>query len=559
MKYLYIISILLLFCSYIQGQTTEVERVYVHTDKDNYVAGEDIWVKFYAVNPDFQPSDLSKVGYIEICDTEKPQIQLKVVLDEGKGAGKIRIPVTIPTGIYQLTGYTRYMRNEGEGVFFKRQIAIVNVGRQTDSDRFRIDEKANSQVKQIQPGIWQDIAVSSNKKEYSKRSTVQIELKNIPQDIADLTVSVFRYDSIASQDLPDAASWRKQVQSATPVRIPLKWLPEYEGHIIEGRVIPLSDDIKSVNPEILKATLGFVGKDIRYHHGQVEAGTGNTKFFIDDQLTGHQEVVTSAFSFNQDPYRLDILSPYAEILPKSLPELQLIPENKNLMDRYVAAQLQQIMVLDSLDTVVPFNYYQFQPHLSYDLDEYTRFNTMNETIIEFVRRIIVRRVGDKRVLKVLREDGRQFNSGNTLVLLDGVPLFDHQDILDYNPRNVRMINIYSGRYLFGGDTYECMASFITHRGDLSAIQLNNNEQLIEYDLPYAVEPFTIPVYTNKNPKEDIKPDFRHTLYWNPFMENEYQQPVSFYTSDMTGRYKVMVEGITKEGKLVYGTTEFDVK
>ena len=56
-----------------------------------------------------------------------------------------------------------------------------------------------------------------------------------------------------------------------------------------------------------------------------------------------------------------------------------------------------------------------------------------------------------------------------------------------------------------------------------------------------------------------KYDFRPALYWNPnvFFENN-EASLQFYTSDMLGHYLVVVEGISKKGKICYGTAALDV-
>ena len=116
MKRIFTLYLFILFCLILQAQEELYERVYVHTDKTCYLAGEEVWLKFYTIDTHFRPSSFSKVGYIEISNTERPKAQLKLALDNGSGSGKVKIPTDAPSGIYELTGYTRYMRNEGEKV-----------------------------------------------------------------------------------------------------------------------------------------------------------------------------------------------------------------------------------------------------------------------------------------------------------------------------------------------------------------------------------------------------------------------------------------------------------
>jgi hypothetical protein len=70
--------------------------------------------------------------------------------------------------------------------------------------------------------------------------------------------------------------------------------------------------------------------------------------------------------------------------------------------------------------------------------------------------------------------------------------------------------------------------------------------------------FYSPKYTLENINSP-KPDYRPTLYWNPdvsFVNGKTN--LDFFTSDESTDYVVYLEGITKEGKICYGTTSFKV-
>lgn len=57
-----------------------------------------------------------------------------------------------------------------------------------------------------------------------------------------------------------------------------------------------------------------------------------------------------------------------------------------------------------------------------------------------------------------------------------------------------------------------------------------------------------------------KPDYRPTLFWEPDLKFEHgKSNIDFYTSDELADYVVFVEGISKAGKICYGTTSFKVK
>ncbi|MEZ5104918.1 MAG: TonB-dependent receptor plug domain-containing protein [Draconibacterium sp.] len=74
--------------------------------------------------------------------------------------------------------------------------------------------------------------------------------------------------------------------------------------------------------------------------------------------------------------------------------------------------------------------------------------------------------------------------------------------------------------------------------------------------PY--QEFYSPKYTPENIESET-PDLRTTLYWNPnvILENGIAN-LSFFTCDNNARYKIFVEGITKNGRICLGNGEFEV-
>jgi len=97
------------------------EKLYVHTDKNFYVANEICWFKIYNVDAILnKPLTISKVAYLELIDNNNKAVwQEKIALNEGTGNGSILIPSAISTGNYTLRAYTSWMKNFNEGFFFE--------------------------------------------------------------------------------------------------------------------------------------------------------------------------------------------------------------------------------------------------------------------------------------------------------------------------------------------------------------------------------------------------------------------------------------------------------
>src|ERR1700722_11043132 len=105
------------------------EKIFAHTDKTFYLAGEILWVKLYCVDALTHKSlDLSKLAYVEVLGHDnRTALQGKNDLDKGHGEGSFSLPPSIHTGNYRLRAYTNWMKNDGPQNFFEQPITIVNV------------------------------------------------------------------------------------------------------------------------------------------------------------------------------------------------------------------------------------------------------------------------------------------------------------------------------------------------------------------------------------------------------------------------------------------------
>ena len=102
------------------------ERIHVETDKDFYLAGEQMGLKLHATDAQGKPQKFSRIAYVELLGDKENTVRLKVEMKDASGEAAIQLPYTLTSGVYDLVAYTRWMRNEGEQVFFRRQIGVFN-------------------------------------------------------------------------------------------------------------------------------------------------------------------------------------------------------------------------------------------------------------------------------------------------------------------------------------------------------------------------------------------------------------------------------------------------
>ena len=104
------------------------EELYIVTDRDIYISGEDVYLKVYCLNRQTRkPSGLSKVAYVTLLDkTSTPVVRVKIWLNGRSGSGKLTLPDTLRTGNYIINACTHLMQNFSPELFAARMISAIN-------------------------------------------------------------------------------------------------------------------------------------------------------------------------------------------------------------------------------------------------------------------------------------------------------------------------------------------------------------------------------------------------------------------------------------------------
>jgi len=147
-----------------------------------------------------------------------------------------------------------------------------------------------------------------------------------------------------------------------------------------------------------------------------------------------------------------------------------------------------------------------------------------------------------------------------LVLLDGVPIADHDAIYNYDPLAVERINIYYGPCVLGGYLFDGIVELTTYRRLHADLKLNRSSQILTYEGPQLPYKLDTPDYSDEKNRQSRMPDGRHTLLWNTDVRTDGKPSirVPFDTSDLTGEFQATVEGITKDGEIFFASSFFKV-
>ncbi len=124
------------------------EKVYVHTDKPYYNAGETMWFNAYVLNAaTHKPDSKSRFVVLELVDeTDSIVTRIKIRKDSTAFPGYLKINPEIRPGNYTLRAYTHWMKNTDDFLFNKK----IEIGNNIDTRINCIDEFVK-----LPDGRWQ--------------------------------------------------------------------------------------------------------------------------------------------------------------------------------------------------------------------------------------------------------------------------------------------------------------------------------------------------------------------------------------------------------------------
>lgn len=104
------------------------QKVYLHTDKDVYMASETMWLKAYVLNASAMvPDTSSKDIYVELFNMSNQLVKCMTLRNyRGFSWGDISLSDSLMEGNYQLRAYTGWMKNFDPDFFFYKTISIKN-------------------------------------------------------------------------------------------------------------------------------------------------------------------------------------------------------------------------------------------------------------------------------------------------------------------------------------------------------------------------------------------------------------------------------------------------
>lgn len=449
-------------------------------------------------------------------------------------------------------------------------------------------------------GTEASAAVSANRDVFNKREKISLNFKTSHlSDTLEASVSVFLTDSLPQAEQPDidvhllftselkgvvenpdyyfagrnAAArealdnvmlthgWRRyKTEHLLSGELNPEYLPEINGHIITGKVT--SADVN--------LPIGYRPVFAAYPSIKIAPWVGMSdeegRFIMEARnFTGARELVFQTNYRMDSTCRISVDSPFAPVenIASKLTPLVLGSEmRKDILKRSINMQTvnsyfphkQAAPPTDS----IPF---YGTPDFRYYLDDYTRFPTMEEILSEYVPAVNIRLRRGRYYTRVV-ETGvhTQLFTEDPLLLMDGIPVFDTDRIIHFDPLKVQRTDVVNRMYYLGPLAFPGIVSYSTYTHDLSGFEVDPRALILAYDGTLGQRDFYAPSYDKELKNGRRLPDFRNLMYWSPSVSivPGKETVLDFYTSDQPGSYKIVVQGLSANGVPVSAVSQFRV-
>ncbi len=562
------------------GRKIPNEKIFVHYNSTLLFAGEYLLYKVYNLNHKGL-SSLSKIAYVELVGEDMEIVfKHKVRLENSAGQGDFFIPSTVKSGNYKLIAYTKWMRNGSENDFFQGEIAIINpyqsdqkkilkdssnistrsVALNPNKKKLSIPEVGNSSVK---IRFEQDV--------FKRRAKVSLRIEDVSDSYSNgsYSISVRNMDTIKKpQPLSSETfkeSWGEEHETSNTKIENLMYLPEYRGEYISGRIYS-EDSTMSVESEKVAISIpeenGYVLK--------VVATDKNGMFStnLEKEYSGTKMVV-QVLGENRKKYKLaldqETALDYSDLV---FNRFKITPKIKDMIvERSVHNQIENGYFSIKPDSIKPIHAIvpNYQGMLyTYNLDDYTRFSTVGETLVEVVELVWAKRIGQDEYTFQIKENDYDFYTSPDfppLIIVDGILVQNHTHLLQYNARNVKSISFLRDKYIVGPKIFQGVLVVETIDKDYVSPYGGEHRTSMELFRPLPKKSYYYQEYGNETDlTSDRILDFRYQLYWDPNLTlSDSQNEVIFYTSDIPGEYEMVLEGFSSSGNPVSVKRKFMVE
>jgi hypothetical protein len=564
--YHFIVALLLfVFNLHTEGQ----EKIWVHTDRNVYVAGENMFFKCYLAEGISQQSAASsQFAYLVLRNEQNSIISnLYLRLNKGMAFGNIYLPDTLSTGRYQLISYTNCMKNQGEQSFFVSEIIIAN---RFDKELTKITNPYSGVSGISSQGVQQEkdgtlLKILPEKRSYLKREKIKVnlEIAGIPEKtVAYLSVSV---REVPLHSLIEAHEEDPRTSTIAPEAPDLKktctYLPEINGIIIRGKITDPENQHPFANTTVFLSTPDTV---TNLQFTRTDA-SGTFRFRLNDYYNQRNIIIRTpnlqkASIEMEDKFA--ILTPFKPSLrfPDSTLRSYLL-KSQSIVQVQKTYQINSVKELPDSRRLSPLMA-RVYPSISNPVfpEDFVNLPDFVEISREILPLLRTRKHKNKYTTSLLNESAHLFFDAPPLICLDGVPIDDVNQIISLNTDKIKKIETIGKERYLGGLYFQGILSIFSKKMEINNIVWESPILSLKSIAYHPSSVFQGPDYTVNDKSQRYSPDFRQVLDWEPTiaLRGDEKKTIEFFASDNTGEFEIIARGMTTDGSIINAVTSIRI-
>ena len=528
------------------------EKVFLHTDKPYYYAGDSLFFKgYFAYGNPYLRDGLSKVLHVEVISEARDiLIAKKYPIRDGIVVGDLYLPDSLDGERYFLRAYTNWMRNYGPNQYFMQPLSVLNPYKRI------VQEEAQQE--------WSNrgVTLQSDKATFGAREEVnlRLQLRDEKGRPAAATLSVGIWD--AAQLIPirsqsDPGSILALTEISETLGTDRFSYPIEDRLRVEGKV---SDDKgKGVATEITAFVNDFQGMISVSSTAEGEFALEEMEFYgslnlglVAADKKGKPLTVTI-----EEAFKAPVVLPVDPFFPKVTTLATPIKMSSSQEEQAGAPKAEEKQEQKAI---------YGRPDFVIEGEKLTKTGSSTDLVNSLVGNIPgaqVTLVGGtgQQTIRLRGGSVSASRSMEPVVMVDGMVLVSGGSTTSAD--NIRTINP------FDIDRVEVVSRMVPMLGDQGrngVIAIYLKDKLEEEDVlaskgivRVTLEGFQAPSdFTNISYGEGSpvrEKDDRQTLYWNPYLVANEQGEVqlSFFSNDLAGPVVIEVRGLTVDGTLLKGT------
>lgn len=546
------ILMLMLFCSQItlSQNPANHSELFLYASREFCTSGDTIWFKVQHNNGGYEENN---IVHVQLSGSDNRVVTTVVVKSEGEWAdGYIHVPDSLSSGVYFLSAFYNYQKGEGGWNFLSRSLFVYN----------RFSEVITSfPVPVLKPKIVvrhfdsPDI-IDKEKNIYTARDRVKIGLDLVSMRTAGVKNVLVKAERV--NDMTNNTSGLFLRTSEANI-LPLHDHQENNGILVSGKVKSRISGEAGKNVVVLFSLLN----DPRYFDYCVTDAEGQFSFFLSDAAGTGEIVLQTAASYDHE-WEISLLQDkinFSEFV--SLDTITLSPDQSEFIKETVEASYYSKVFGESYEVKLPeFSMprkfelpFYGKPHNTIVLADYYDLPDFREISRELLRGVQYRGRGNEVTIRLLNLAANEFFESEPLRLINGIPVFRNSMLASMGSDEIDYIEYVLEDRLFGDLRFSGVLAVYLNDGSNSWMSQQPN--LFRYTIPLLQPKRTPPMPSNENIPGNI-PDFRQVYYWQLHDVSDASE-IEFRLSDLKGRVKISVEGVSPQGITYHSSEIIEVK